>query len=107
MKKPYRRCSGQAALMVTLSLPLTLGLMGMVVDLGWAYWRTEACKTAAQAAAMAAAMSAKSAGNLTCASGVACTANASTYADCPASPSSPPSTNIQSGCLYAQSNGFT
>jgi hypothetical protein len=93
--------------MVTLSLPVTLGLLAFVVDLGWAYWRTEACKTAAQAAVMGAAMAAKSASNLTCGLGVGCTTNATTYADCPASPSSPPSNNIQAGCLYAQTNGFT
>src|SRR5271157_1753248 len=96
--------SGQAALMITLSLPMTLGLMGLVVDVGWAYWRTEACKTAAQAAAFGSAMAANKASNLTCASGVAC---ATTSTACPSSPVKPPSTNLQNGCLYALQNGFT
>ncbi len=55
------RCSGQAALMITISLPVTLGLIGLVVDVGWAYYREEACRTAAQSAAFAAAMAANKA----------------------------------------------
>jgi hypothetical protein len=90
--------------MVTISLPVTLGLIGMVVDVGWAYFREEACRTAAQAGAFAAAMAADKASNLTCASGVTCTTG---YAACPLSPVKPPSTNLQNGCLYAQQNGFT
>lgn len=93
--------------MITLTLPMTLGMIGLVVDVGWSYWRAEACRTAAQAAAMAAVMQAMSASDLTCGSGVACTSSASTYVQCPSSPSSPPSNNLQAGCLYAQSNGFT
>lgn len=101
------RRSGQAALMVTISLPVTLGLVGLVVDVGWSYWRAEACRTAAQAAAMASVMQAMNASDLTCGSGVACTSGASSYSACPSSPSSPPSDNLQAGCLYAESNGFT
>ncbi len=106
MTTRYRTNSGQAALLITLSLPLVLGLLALVVDVGWGYWRQEACKTAAQAAASAAALAAKSALNLTCNSGVACTSGGA-YADCPSSPTSPPSNNVQSGCLYAQANGYT
>lgn len=99
--------SGQAALMVTVTLPVTLALMGLVVDVGWSYWRSEACRTAAQAGALASALQALSASNFTCGSGVTCTASATTYANCPASPSSPPSNNLQNGCLYVKQNGFT
>jgi hypothetical protein len=104
---PKHRLKGQAALMITLSLPVTLGLTALVVDVGWSYWRQEACRTAAQAAAMAAVMQAKTASNLTCGSGVGCGANAGTYTACPSSPGTPPSNNLQAGCLYAQSNGYT
>lgn len=90
--------------MITLTLPLTLGLVGMVVDVGWAYWREEACRTAAQAAAFASAMAASKASNQTCGSGVTCTTG---YSACPASPTSPPSSVLQNGCLYAKANGFT
>jgi hypothetical protein len=106
-KRIKSRRSGQAAIFVTLSLPVLFGMLGMVVDIGWDYWRSEACKTAAQSAASAAGIAAKAASNLTCASGVACTASATTFADCPASPTSPPTNNIMNGCLYAQANGFT
>jgi hypothetical protein len=98
---------GQAAIFLTLSLPVTFGMLAMVVDLGWCYFRAEACKTAAQSAAIAAAMAARNAPNLTCGSGVTCTADASTYVACPSNPTSPPSSNLQSGCLYAMQNGFT
>ena len=101
------RRNGQAALMITISLPVTLGMVGLVVDVGWSYWRAEACRTAAQAAAMASVLQAMSASDFTCGSGVACTSSASTYLQCPSSPSSPPANNLQAGCLYAQSNGFT
>ena len=98
---------GQAIILVTLSVPVLFGLMAMVVDVGWGYWRQEACKTVAEAAAGAAAVAAKTASNYTCGNGVACTGSATTYADCPSSPAAPPSDNLQNGCLYAQSNGFT
>lgn len=102
-----KACRGQAAVMVTLALPVVLGLTALVVDLGWCYWRQEVCKTAAQSAAMGAGVAAYKASNLTCGSGVACGTNATTYTECPSSPATPPSNDIQSGCLYAQMNGFS
>ena len=95
---------GQAALMVTISIPLMFGLLGLVVDVGWSYWREEACKTAAQAAAYSAARQAQTASNLTCGSGVTCQ---STVANCPATSTKPPSNNLIAGCLYATANGFS
>ena len=58
-RKP-RSCGrrGQAAIFVTLSLPVTFGVLGFVVDIGWSYFRKEAVYTAAQSAAMAAALDA-------------------------------------------------
>src|SRR3984957_11002293 len=104
---PRDKHRGQALLMMTMSLPVMFGLMALVVDTGWCFWRTEACKTAAQAAASAAAITAKSAANLTCGNGVACTAHGPPYVPCPASPSAPASDDLQSGCLYAMQNGYT
>jgi uncharacterized membrane protein len=63
---------GQPIVLFTLTLPVMLGMLGLVVDLGWAYFRKEACKTAADSAAMAAAVAAYGSANLTCGSGVAC-----------------------------------
>src|SRR5580692_63162 len=51
---------GQAALFMTMTLTLSFALIGLVVDLGWAYWRQEACLEAAQSAAMAGVMYAMS-----------------------------------------------
>jgi hypothetical protein len=89
--------------MVSLSLPVSLGLMGLVVDVGWSYWRQEACRTAAQAAVMAAALQAQGASNLTCGSGATCQ---STVTNCPSSLSGTPSNNLMAGCNYAKANGF-
>jgi hypothetical protein len=98
---------GQAAIFLTMSIPLTFGMMALVIDLGWCYWRTEACKTAASAAAIAAATGARTATNFTCGTGVTCTASGTTYLTCPGSPTAPASSNLQSGCLYAMQNGYT
>lgn len=98
--------------MVTLSLPVVLGLIGMVVDVGWMYWRKEACQTAAQAAASAAAIHANSLNTSwpdsgcvtsTTGTGVWCKATAT---QCPASPSGTPTNNFETACLYAKANGF-
>ncbi len=93
---------GQAAIFITLSVPVLFGMLGLVVDIGWAYWRKEACKTAADAAAMSAIVAAYSGADLTCGSGVTCQAATA----CPPSATSPPSNNLMTGCLYAQQNGF-
>src|SRR5260370_41898207 len=46
---------GQTAVLFTLSLLPLFGVLGLVVDIGWAYYRKEAAQTAADAAASAAA----------------------------------------------------
>ncbi len=101
---PVRRRAGtrgQAALFVTLSIVPTLGVLGLVVDAGWAEWRKEAAKTAAEAGAIAAAVAAQNA-TMTCSTGVPCQGSTA----CPSSLTNP--TNpIQAACLYAQQNGFT
>jgi hypothetical protein len=95
--------SGQTAIFFTLTLIPVFGLLGLVVDVGWSYWRREACRSAAQSAAIAAAMAANAKSSLTCTSQVPCQ---STYSACPSSLTTP-SDPIQAGCLYAQANGFT
>ncbi len=94
---------GQAAIFMTMSLLVLLGLMGLVVDVGWAYWRKEAAKTAAQSAAYGAIkyldynnLSACGVAGFVCQNATAC----------PASPASPPTTAMGAGCLYAKQNGF-
>jgi len=85
---------GQAGLFLTLSIPVLFGLLGLVTEVGWAYWRKEAAKTAAQSAAVAIVNAAGSSTPATLASTA-----------CPSSPST--STAWQVGCLFATQNGFT
>jgi Flp pilus assembly protein TadG len=94
---------GQAAIFMTMTLTLSMGLIGLVVDIGWAYWRKEACATAANAAAFAAIAAASSATNQSCGSGTAYW-DCSTY-NCPANPILV-TNNFDNGCLYAKQNGF-
>jgi hypothetical protein len=97
---------GQTAVLFTLAIVPLLGMVGLVVDVGWMYFRKQAAQTAADAAAAAAAAAAYSTagGGPSCASaGISC--NSTEYV-CPASPSTTPTNNIEAGCLYAKENGF-
>jgi hypothetical protein len=80
-----------------MSIMVICGLLGLVVDIGWANWRKEACKTAAEAAAQAAVAAAKSGG--------AGNYNVTGTTNCPSAPGS--STPLNIGCQYAKENGFT
>jgi hypothetical protein len=94
---------GQAVIFMTMTLTVSMGLIGLVVDIGWAYWRKEACATTANAAAFAAISAAHSLSGQSCGGG-------STNWDC-GSYSCPPNpvainNNFDNGCLYAKQNGF-
>jgi hypothetical protein len=101
-----RNCeSGQALIMVSLSLVAMFGLLGLVVDIGWMHFRVEAAQTAADSAASAAAEAAlaSSGGSITCGSNnVQC--QLATACSNPIPPSPVKDTDI--ACAYAQSNGF-
>lgn len=88
--------------MMTLSLPVTLALIGFVVDVGWAQFRKQACQSAAEAAAFAGAIAAQNATNQTCGNGWTCQSSTA----CPSSLTKT-SDPVQAACLYAQANGFT
>jgi hypothetical protein len=96
---------GQTAIMFTLAIVPLFGMLGLVVDMGWAYYRRQAAQAAADAAAAAAAQAAYATNSSpTCATAhVACYASEYT---CPASPATTPADNIGNGCLYAKANGF-
>src|ERR1700691_6014860 len=105
---------GQAALFTTMTLTLSFGLIGLVVDLGWAYWRQEACLEAAQSAAMAGVMFALAPANApsswppaTCTSGsvIACQATATA---CPSTTTlgTAATSSVDAACKYAKQNGF-
>ena len=94
--------AGQALILVTFSLTVLLGMIGLAVDLGWSYYRRQAAQGAAEAAAIAAAVSAASnSGSISCSNATCQSATA-----CAANPTGPPTDNISSGCLYAKANGF-
>src|SRR4051794_30509592 len=97
---------GQTAILFTLAIVPLLGMVGLVVDIGWMYFRKEAAQTAADAAAAAAAAAAYSTGG----GGPGC-ASATVLCPvgeyvCPASPTTNPTNNLDAGCLYAKENGF-
>jgi Putative Flp pilus-assembly TadE/G-like len=98
---------GQTAVMFTLMMIPLFGVVGLVVDIGWAYYRREAAQTAADAAASAAAEAAYAAAGggapLCSTPGVACYSDGYT---CPTTISSA-TNNILAGCMYAADNGFT
>jgi hypothetical protein len=93
--------------MVTLALFAMVGLLGLAVDLGWSYFVRRAAQAAADTAAKAAVEQALAAagqsGTFSCSTNMTC----QPITPCPASPSSPPGTNVELACLYAQRNGFT
>src|SRR5215472_3688968 len=96
---------GQVAIFIVLALTVMLGILGLVTDVGWCYFRKQAAEAAAQAAAMAATQAAlqNSGGSVGCsASGVSCQAATA----CPNPIPNPPTNNLESGCFYAKDNGF-
>lgn len=107
MQMKLRKRNGQTAVMFTLAVIPLFGVLGLVVDLGWAYYRKQAAQAAADSAATAAALAAyqSAEGSPTNCSvtGVACYATEYT---CPATLTSPPPNNIIAGCMYGRDNGF-
>jgi hypothetical protein len=85
--------------MITLGIAMLLGLLGLVVDLGYGYFVKQAAQGAADAAVMAAITSANASRGV-CGTSVLC----QTGYSCPTSPTN--STDFGVACQYAQSNGF-
>src|SRR5690348_6209001 len=94
--KPGDRRSGQALVMVTMSLIFLFAVMGLAVDLGWCYYLKARVQTAADAAATAAAVYAYNNAD-------SCTSGCGTTYTCAGV--SPPTNALQAGCLYATSDG--
>src|SRR6185437_968752 len=97
---PGDRRSGQAAILITLSITLVCGTIGLATDIGWAYFRKQSAQTAAEAAALAAASAAKSTGSLCGSGGLVC----SSSSNCASVASG---SELYVGCQYAAQNGFT
>ncbi len=84
---------------------MSLGLIGLAFDMGWAYWRKEACARAANAAAYAAIAGASSATNQFVRQRYRLLGPVGSSYNCPANPTSV-TNNFDNGCLYAKQNGF-
>ena len=106
MKRNQR---GQTAVLFTLTAVPLFGIMGLVIDIGWSYYRKESAQMAADAAASAAAEFAYMAaggGAPSCSTtGVLC--SPTTEYTCPATMTGTPANNIIAGCMYARDNGFS
>jgi uncharacterized protein (UPF0333 family) len=110
MRLKYGRERGQVLLLATLLIVCLLSMMGLVMETGTAFLVRQEAHAAAESAAMAtvlAAMSSVSGAAVTCGSGSAGTQCSTTATTCSASPNSPPQSNIDNGCLFAQRNGFS
>lgn len=84
--------------MVTMGLVFLMGMMGLVVDIGYGYYVKQVEQAAADSAALAAATAAQSSEGA-CSDTVLCQSNYT----CQATPDA--STNFGVGCLYANKNG--
>jgi len=99
---------GQALVMITLSAVLMFAAVGLVVDIGFTYFKQQAQRAAAEAAALAAAEAALSdingGGNFDCGqNSVACQSATACSSPVP----NPPNSNLDVGCMYASTNGYT
>jgi Flp pilus assembly protein TadG len=111
MHKSRNQQRGSALLMVMLMAIPMFAALGLVVDVGWAYYTRQAIHVAAEAAAMAAAQSTldgiKAGGTYTCGSrGLRCYDDSTPYS-CPTTTPNPVTTTVDAACAYATANGFT
>src|SRR5215472_13984116 len=102
MNRAKQQQRGQAIIMVTLSMILIFGMMGLAIDLGWGFFVKRSAQAAADAAALAAARKAFSTfgqqGSYAC----------GTTLDCQPTPVScttiTNTSNLYNGCQYGQKN---
>jgi Flp pilus assembly protein TadG len=90
---------GQAIIMVTIGVTFLMGLLGVVVDIGYGYYIKQQAQAAVDSAVIAAAVAARPTDGA-CSASVLCQTNFS----CPPSPTS--ATNFGAACQYAAQNGF-
>jgi len=101
LSRRFTSRKGQVLLMSTLSLTLLFGVVGLAVEVGWAMYIRTLAQSAADAAALGAASQALSTIGQTAGATCGVTVRCQSLTSCPATG------NLQSGCLYAQQNGFT
>src|SRR5579872_2315527 len=102
------RESGQTVILYTLGLTVVCGMVGLVSDVGYLYYRKQDAQAAAQAAAIASVKAAVTAsgGNFTCGTATGQVGCNSNYV-CPSSITGSGSNNLEVGCLYATRNGYS
>jgi hypothetical protein len=96
---------GQVLPMVTIMILFLMGMVGLAIEVGMAYYGRQSAHIGAESAAMAAAEAALASaqnGVITCGGSIVCQA----ATQCAGSPNNPPKTNSDNACLYAASNGF-
>jgi hypothetical protein len=98
-----KRQAGQTIVMASVGIVFTIGILGLVVDLGYGYYIKQVAQAAADSAVLAGAAVANANGSTCDGTVVLCPSNGST---CPASPTNPPVSNFDAACLYAKTNGF-
>src|SRR5262252_8949217 len=102
MSNDKKQERGQAMMMMTLSIILICGMLGMVVDLGWGFFVKRSAQSAADAAALAAVRKAYSVigqqGDYSCGTDLDCESAAVSCS------SITNSSNLYNGCQYAQQN---
>jgi len=108
MKRNANR-GGQAVLLMTLSLTVMLGMVSLVADVGWGYFRREAAQSAADAAAAGAVKAvqlALSGATPSCGTGnVWCGSPVGTITNCPATAPTTTTTSFNVACILASANG--
>src|SRR5215472_4790464 len=93
---------GQAIIMMTLSIVLLCGMLGLVLDLGWGFFVKRSAQSSADAAALAAVR--KAYGVIGQQGSYACGANLDCQVTAVACSSVGNSSNLYNGCQYAQHN---
>lgn len=103
--KHYGNERGQAILMVTLGIVFLMGVLGLVVDLGWSYYQKQIAQGAADALVLAAVTDAGT-GTITCGSGNVLCESSATLCNSTTITSNT-SSNLYKGCQYATANGVS
>src|ERR1035438_2434962 len=86
--------------MVSVGITFLMGILGLVVDVGWGYYRKQVAQAAVDSAVLAAAMAAGT-GAITCGSGgVVCSPSGVSCSSVTAG------SNLSAGCQYGAQNGI-
>jgi hypothetical protein len=92
--------------MVTMGIAFLLGVLGLVVDVGWGYYRKQVAQAGADSAALASVVAAGTS-TITCnTGGVYCTTGSGYPSSLKCSDSAIAGTNLASGCAYGSKNGI-